>query len=210
MAWPGQDRQAAAALRRSAPARHRVRAPARRPKARPARRRTARRSAGQTPGSAKGARTACRAAPARFAARGAAFRPGRWFHSRNSRPGRPAPWAGRRARRSGSLRPARAVRPGCRRAAAAKASRSCSPVAVDLAGMARGAEHQIGVQPQQAVAPAHFAAFDRFEQEIAAPRLDQLDRRADRGFGIGNQPPPDQRGLALRPAPRRRHRGFQA
>ena len=63
--------------------------------------------------------------------------------------------------------------------------------------MALHAEHQIGIKPEQAVAPAHFAALYRFEQEVATPRLDQLERRTYRGFRIGDQPMPDQRGAPL-------------
>ena len=70
------------------------------------------------------------------------------------------------------------------------------PVPVDLAGMAGGAEHEVGIEPEQAVTPAHFAAFDRFKQEVAAPGLDQLERRADRRLGIGDKLAPDQRRLA--------------
>lgn len=67
------------------------------------------------------------------------------------------------------------------------------PGAVDFGLGALRAEHQVGIQPQQAVAPAHFAALDRFQQEIPAARFDQLDRRADRSLGIGDEPLPDQR-----------------
>src|SRR3546814_6636172 len=60
--------------------------------------------------------------------------------------------------------------------------------------VAGGAEHQIGGEAEQAVAPAHRAALDRFEQEIAAPRLDQLERRGDRGLAILDRALPDERG----------------
>jgi hypothetical protein len=62
--------------------------------------------------------------------------------------------------------------------------------------MAGRAEQQVGIEAEQAVAPAHFAALDRFEQEIAAPRLDELERRADRRFGIRDELAPDERGPA--------------
>jgi hypothetical protein len=71
-----------------------------------------------------------------------------------------------------------------------------APGAVDLAGPPGSAEHQVGVEAEQAVAPAHFAALDRFEQEIAAPGLDQLERRADRSLGVGDELAPDERRLA--------------
>jgi hypothetical protein len=58
------------------------------------------------------------------------------------------------------------------------------------------AEQQVGGEPDQAVAPTDLAALDRLEQEIAAPGLDQLQRGGDRGLGIGDLTPPDQRGAA--------------
>ena len=72
------------------------------------------------------------------------------------------------------------------------------PLRVDLCAVARGAEHQIGIQPDQAVASADFAAFDRFEQEVAAAFLEQLDGGANRRFSIGDHLAPHQRGPALR------------
>ena len=71
------------------------------------------------------------------------------------------------------------------------------PVAVDLGCGARGPEHQIWIEPEQAVAPAHLAALDRFEQEIAAPGHDQPPRRAHRRVAVGDNPPPHQRRPAL-------------
>src|SRR5690606_966832 len=47
-----------------------------------------------------------------------------------------------------------------------------------------------------AVAPANRAAFDRFEEEIAATRFDQLERGADWRFRIGDELAPDERSLA--------------
>ena len=67
-----------------------------------------------------------------------------------------------------------------------------------IGAVAMRAEHEIGIDAEQAVAPAHFAALHRLKQEIAASGLDQLERRADRGFGIGEELAPDQRGLAQR------------
>ena len=43
---------------------------------------------------------------------------------------------------------------------------------------------------------ADFAALDRFKKVIAASFLDQLDRCANWGFGIGDQLAPDQAGAA--------------
>src|SRR3546814_14524424 len=68
------------------------------------------------------------------------------------------------------------------------------PARVDRGLVAGGAEHQIGGEAEQAVAPAHRAALDRFEQEIAAPRLDQPERRGDRGLAILDRALPDERG----------------
>jgi hypothetical protein len=62
--------------------------------------------------------------------------------------------------------------------------------------MPGGAEHQVGVEPEQAVASANLAAFDRFEQEVAAPRLNQLECRADRSLSVGDELAPDKRRLA--------------
>ncbi len=67
------------------------------------------------------------------------------------------------------------------------------PIAVDFRRRAARPEHQIGIKSEQAVTPAHFAAFDRFEQEIAAPRHDQPPRCAHRRVAISNDPPPYQR-----------------
>jgi len=80
-------------------------------------------------------------------------------------------------------------------------------VRVDHGFATRGAEDQIGGEPDQAVAAADRSAFDRFEQEIAAAGLDQLERCRDRGFGIGNLPAPEQ-GRA--PGGERRPGGFDA
>ena len=68
-----------------------------------------------------------------------------------------------------------------------------APVAVDPRGVAGDLEHQVGVEPEQAVAPACFAALDRFEHPVAAPRLDQLERRRNRRFDVGDQPLPNDR-----------------
>jgi hypothetical protein len=72
-----------------------------------------------------------------------------------------------------------------------------APVGVDLGRIALGSEHQIGVEPKQAVTPPHFAAFHRFEQEVAAPRHDQPPRGAHGRVAVGNDPPPHQRRAAL-------------
>ena len=77
------------------------------------------------------------------------------------------------------------------------------PVAVDRRFIAAGAEHQIGVEAEQAVAPAHLAALDAFEQEVAAARHHQPPRRAHRRVAVGNDPAPHQ----CRPAVRQRGGG---
>ena len=66
-------------------------------------------------------------------------------------------------------------------------------MAVDLGGVAMRTEDEIGREADQAVPPARRAAFDRFEQEVAAARLDELKRGGDRRFGVGDLPPPDER-----------------
>ena len=71
-----------------------------------------------------------------------------------------------------------------------------APLAVHFRRRAGCPEHQVRIEAQQAVAPPDFAALNRFQQEVAAPFLDQLDRSADRGFGIRHQLAPDQAGTA--------------
>jgi len=66
------------------------------------------------------------------------------------------------------------------------------PGAVDFASCACGTEDQIRIDTEQAVASADFAALDRFEEEIAAPLLDQLERCANRRLRVGNQLAPDE------------------
>ena len=67
-----------------------------------------------------------------------------------------------------------------------------APLAIDLSFRARCAEQEIGIQAQQAVTPANLAALHRFQEEVTAPRLDQLESCTDRGFGIGHDAPPDE------------------
>src|SRR6188508_801658 len=55
------------------------------------------------------------------------------------------------------------------------------------------AKHQVGVEAEQAVTPSHRAPFDGLEQKVAASRLDQLERGADRRFRVGDQLAPDER-----------------
>ena len=71
------------------------------------------------------------------------------------------------------------------------------PLAVDRAGMALGAEHEVRIEAQQAVAAAHGAAFHRFQQKVAAPFGEELQSGGDRRFGIGDEAAPEQRGLTL-------------
>src|SRR3546814_10053059 len=68
------------------------------------------------------------------------------------------------------------------------------PCAVDFGCPAIGAKHQIGVQADQRIAAARSAAFHRFQQKITASRLGQLQKRRNRGFGVGDHPGPDQPG----------------
>ena len=71
------------------------------------------------------------------------------------------------------------------------------PLAVDLALGALGAIDEVGGQADQAVAATHRAALDRFQQEVAAVRLEQLERSGDRRVCVGNLPPPHQTRTAL-------------
>src|SRR3546814_4060142 len=50
------------------------------------------------------------------------------------------------------------------------------------------------VQADQRIAAARSAAFHRFQQKITASRLGQLQKRRNRGFGVGDHPGPDQPG----------------
>ncbi len=67
------------------------------------------------------------------------------------------------------------------------------PVAIDLGLRAIGAKEEIGIEAEQAVAPARTPALYRFEKEVAAPGFDQLERCRNRGFGVRDDAAPDQR-----------------
>ena len=62
-----------------------------------------------------------------------------------------------------------------------------------LGALAVSAEQQIGGEAEQAVAAARTAALNRFQQEIATPGFDQLERRQNRRFGIRDDAAPDER-----------------
>lgn len=68
------------------------------------------------------------------------------------------------------------------------------PMPVQLALRAGRTEHKVRREADQAVASTHGAALDRLQQEVAAARLDQLERGGDRRFGIRDLLAPDQRG----------------
>jgi hypothetical protein len=123
-------------------------------------------------------------------------RPVRPSHRRNSRRGRRAPAAALRAPRRGIRPPARAAPRASPLRSGAKASRFGSQSRLIAAFWPVGAEHQIGREPDQAVAPARRAILDRFEQKVAAAGLDQLERRRDRRLGIGQLAAIDQSGPA--------------
>ncbi len=118
----------------------------------------------------------------------------------------------RRARRSGIRRQGRAA-PAMRRfRAAGTAGAVARQVAADARGVAGNLEHQVGIEAEQAVAPARLAAFDRFGTQVTAAGLDQLERRRYRGFDVrrsaaarrprhGPAPAPRARRLCLRGSP---------
>ena len=72
-----------------------------------------------------------------------------------------------------------------------------SPVAVDLSVTCAGAKDEIRIEAEKRIAPAHLAAFDRFEQEVTAARFDQPARRAHRGVTVGDDLTPDECRLAI-------------
>ena len=70
------------------------------------------------------------------------------------------------------------------------------PAAVHEGPLAIGTKDEVGSEADQAVPPARRAALHRFEQEIAATRLDQLQRGGDRGLRVGNLTRPGERRAA--------------
>ena len=71
------------------------------------------------------------------------------------------------------------------------------PIRVYFGCITRCTKHQIGGDADQAVPPARFAAFDRFEDEITTLGHKQLQRRRYRRFSIGNPTFPNERWRAL-------------
>ena len=78
--------------------------------------------------------------------------------------------------------------------------------AVDLGAAAVRAPDQVGIEPDDRIAAAHRAAFDRFEQEAHRPAAGDLQERRDRRFEVGDQRGPDHLRLAARRSARRRRR----
>ena len=50
------------------------------------------------------------------------------------------------------------------------------PVAIDFCAAPVAPEHQIRRKSDQAIAPARFPAFNRFQQPITTPRLNEFER----------------------------------
>ncbi len=69
-------------------------------------------------------------------------------------------------------------------------------MAVGLGLRSMCAEQQVGGEPDQAVPAADLAALDRFEQEVAAAGLDQLQCGGDGRLGVRDLAAPDQRRAA--------------
>ena len=68
----------------------------------------------------------------------------------------------------------------------------------DLRACALGAEEQIRIEAEHRIAPAHRAAFDRFQQKGVPPAAGELQEGGDRGFEVGDEPGEDELRLALR------------
>ncbi len=79
--------------------------------------------------------------------------------------------------------------------------------AVDLRALAVDAEDEVGLEPDDRIAPAHRAAFDRFQKKTHRPAARDLQEGRDRRFQIGDQSGPDELRLAGRVARRERLRG---
>jgi hypothetical protein len=62
--------------------------------------------------------------------------------------------------------------------------------AIDLGAAVDRAPDQIGIEPDDRIAPAHSAAFDRF-QEKARSAAGDLEEGRHRRFEIGNERGPD-------------------
>ena len=81
-----------------------------------------------------------------------------------------------------------------------KPSRAVTRRAIDLGPSGDGAPDQIGIEPDDRVAPAHRAAFDRFQQKAHRPPVGDLEEGRHRRFEVGDQRGPDHLGLAPRVA----------
>ena len=70
--------------------------------------------------------------------------------------------------------------------------------AVDLGAPADGAPDQVGLEPDDRIAPAHRAAFDRFQQKAHRPAAGDLEEGRHRRFEVGDQRGPHHLRLAAR------------
>ncbi len=78
------------------------------------------------------------------------------------------------------------------------AGRACA--AVDLGLAVDGAPDEVRLEPDDRVASAHRAAFDRFQQKALRPALGDLQERRYRCLEVGNEGGPDDLRLAPRVA----------
>ena len=84
----------------------------------------------------------------------------------------------------------------------AKASGFAARRAVDLGARAVGAPDDVGLEPDDRIAAAHRAAFDRLEQEAVGASARDFQKRRDRRFEVGDQRGPYHLRLAARIARR--------
>src|SRR5262249_4523627 len=70
--------------------------------------------------------------------------------------------------------------------------------AIDLSPPGHGAPNEIGIEPDDRIAPAHRAALDRFQQKAQRTGTRNLEESRYRRFEVGHQRGPDDLGLAAR------------
>jgi hypothetical protein len=100
----------------------------------------------------------------------------------------------------GGFRPKPAQRVQRRGLAHPRTRRGRSAPAVQAAVGAPAFPDQVGLHPDDRIAPAHLAAGHRFEDEGVAARIRQLQHHRDRRVEIGGQPGVDQLVPAFGPA----------
>ena len=116
--------------------------------------------------------------------------------SRDSRRCRPPSAAARRAARCGFRRSARAAPRAAPRGRAR--TRRGVPRRGLISARPSSAPDQIGIEPDDRIAPAHRAALDRFEQEAHRPAARDLEEGRDRRLEVGDQRGPHDLRLAAR------------